>query len=463
MTILLLIILSIFIYFFLIIILRDKTSSIKVNINSINKPTFFPKNFLWGSATSSYQVEGYIKNNNWWEFEEKNNKNNIKSMHNFPQACMHRDKYKEDIQLMKEIGLNSYRFSLEWSRIEPEENFFDNEAIEHYSNVIDELIKNNIKPMITLHHFTNPLWFEKKGAFLNPDSTDIFLKYVNKVVNAYKDKVELWCTINEPSIYAVNGYFTGLYPPGLKDAKLTAKVYAKLLEIHSETYNLIKSVCPVSQVGLVINYIIFEPPHPLNLFDVVASRFFNESINNSQLEYLKSGKFKFFFPFIVNEQFISKNKDSFDFIGLNYYTRSFLKFRFNRKKMLEILITESKNGHSDMNWEIYPEGLYRALCFIKKYSNKPIYITENGIADYTDKKREAFIRDHIAVINKALEDGFDIKGYYYWSLLDNYEWGFGFDVKFGLIDVDFNTQERKIKHSSKIFRQITNDSNQLIN
>jgi beta-glucosidase len=441
------------VYFLLLFFYKDK--SITININSLNyiEDFKFPKNFLWGTSTSSYQIEGNIRNNNWWFFENNVSKKKIKTMHQYPQSCLHWEKYKEDIQIMKEIGLNSYRFSLEWSRIQPEENIYDESAIQHYSDIIDELIKNDIKPMVTLHHFTNPIWFEKKGAFLNVEASEIFLKYVEKVVITFKDRIELWCTFNEPSIYALNGYFTGLYPPGLKDAKKAAKVYGNILKTHNQTYNLIKSISPASQVGLVINYIIFEAPHSLNLFDVIADWFLNESINDSQLKYLQTGEFRFFFPLIVNEKMTTDHKESFDFIGLNYYTRSYLKFRLNKKKMFEVLISESKNGHSDLNWEIYPEGLYRALNRIKKYTDKPVYITENGIADTLDTKRSEFISDHIKVLIKALSDGYDIRGYYYWSLLDNYEWGFGFDAKFGLVEVDLDTQERKIKKSAKTYSE----------
>lgn len=443
-------------YFLLLFFYKDK--SIKLDLNSLsNNDDFkFPENFLWGTSTSSYQIEGNIRNNNWWFFENSINKKKIKikTMHQYPQSCLHWEKYEEDIQIMKQIGVNSYRFSLEWSRIEPQENTFDEIALQHYSDMIDELIKNEIKPMITLHHFTNPIWFEKKGAFLNDESTKLFINYVEKVFNTFKDRVELWCTFNEPSIYAFNGYFTGLYPPGLKDAKRAAKVYGKILRTHSETYDLIKSISPASQVGLVINYIIFEAPHPLNLFDVITARLLNESINDSQLKYLQTGEFRFFFPFIVSENLKTSNKESFDFIGLNYYTRSYLKFRLNKKKMFEVLISESKNGHSDLNWEIYPEGLYRAMNCIRKYTDKPIYITENGIADASDTKRSEFIKDHIKVLIKAISDGYDIRGYFHWSLLDNYEWGFGFDAKFGLVEVDLETHQRKIKKSAQTYSDI---------
>lgn len=441
-------------YFFLLFFYKDK--SITINLNALNNidDFRFPKNFLWGTSTSSYQIEGNIRNNNWWLFEANIQKKKIKTMHQYPESCLHWEKYKEDIQIMKRIGVNAYRFSLEWSRIQPEENVFDENAIQHYSDIIDELIKNDIKPMVTLHHFTNPIWFEEKGAFLNDEASKLFLNYIEQVIKAFKDRIELWCTFNEPSIYALNGYFTGLYPPGQKNVKIAAKVYGNILRTHSQVYNLIKSISPTSQVGLVLNYIIFEAPHPFNIMDVIAARYLNESINDSQLKYLQTGEFKFFFPLIVNEKFSTNHKESFDFIGLNYYTRSFLKFRLNKKKMFEVLISESKNGHSDLNWEIYPEGLYRALYRIKKFTDKPIYITENGIADALDTKRGKFITDHLNVLIKAIADGYDIRGYFHWTLLDNYEWVDGFDAKFGLVEVNLHTQERKIKESAKIYSEI---------
>lgn len=454
MFVLVILVIFFIIYILILLAFSDKTKFIKLDFNEIQPNSPFPSGFLWGAATSSYQVEGNITNNNWWEFELRE-KNRIRNtMHKYPDACKHIEKFEEDVKLMKEIGLNSYRFSLEWSKIQPEEKFFDDNAIRQYSDIIDLLIQNDIKPMITLHHFTNPLWFEKQGAFLNEKSTQLFLNYVKFVTEVLKDKVDLWCTINEPSIYAVNGYFTGFYPPGIRDANLTGKVLGNLLNTHAETYKLIKNISPSAQVGFVINYIIFEAPNPLNPFDVVAAKYFNQSINDSQLEFIKTGRFKFFFPFIVQHKLITNQKETFDFIGLNYYTRSFLKFRFNRKKMLEVLISESRNGHSDLNWEIYPEGLYRALLKIRKFTGKHIYITENGIADSSDSKRSDFIKDHLLVTKKALEDGFDIRGYFHWSLLDNYEWGHGFDAKFGLIKVDFETQKRNLKSSAYTYSDL---------
>jgi beta-glucosidase len=446
------------IYFGLCIGLRAPDLNLRFDYKKLKAiPWKFGKNFLWGSATAAYQVEGYCYNTNWNQFEsavDEQGKPKIHEGQKAGAACDEWNLYKEDIKLMKDISLNSYRFSVEWSKIEPQPGVFDETVLNHYEEEVDELLRNGIEPMVTLHHFTNPIWFEEKGAFLQEDSPETFVKFAEKVVKRLAPKVKLWCTINEPAIYAIFGYFTAEFPPAGKDAKQAARVYRNLLRAHTAAYKVMKKIQPESQVGLVVHVALFDPPHKWNLLDVIIARMLNKNMNESHFKYLVEGKFEFSMPGLVDEKYESDDKGAFDYIGLNYYTDHFRIFRpFEKEQFLEI--TKSPADQlTDMGWEIYPEGLYRSLKVIKRYTTKPIYITENGIADAADTKRAKYIEDHLLVLNKAIADGIDVRGFYYWSLMDNFEWAKGFAKRFGLYHVDFATQKRTLYEGSKKYTEI---------
>jgi beta-glucosidase len=458
LIILLVVVLLLIIYFGLILTFIDHNVGLRFDFNKLKKiPWKFGKDFMWGSATAAYQVEGNCFNTNWHQFEsavDEQGKPKIDDGQKAGAACDEWNLYKEDIKLMKDISLNSYRFSVEWSKIEPKPGEFDESVLDHYEQMVDEMIKNGVEPMVTLHHFTNPIWFEEKGGFLQDDSPAIFTRFSEKVVQRLGSKVKLWCTINEPAIYAVNGLFTGEFPPGLKDAKKAARVYLNMLHAHAASYKVIKKMKPEAQVGLVVHVALFDPPHRWNLIDVLIARMLNSNMNDTHFEYITRGRFEFSLPRIVNETFEGGEKDTFDYVGLNYYTNHYRVFKpFGKEQFVEITKVPT-NELTDMGWTIYPEGLYRSLKLIKRYTNKPIYITENGIADAADTKRGKYIEDHLLVVNKAIADGFNIRGYYYWSLLDNFEWAKGFNKRFGLYKVDFNTQKRTLYEGSKKYVEI---------
>jgi len=373
------------IYIGLILVFRDRDLNLRFDYKKLKSiPWKFGKNFLWGSATAAYQVEGYCYNTNWHQFEsavDAQGKPRIDEGQKAGAACDEWNLYKEDIKLMKDISLNSYRFSVEWSKIEPKPGEFDESALDHYEQFVDELIKNGIEPMVTLHHFTNPIWFEDKGAFLQEDSPEIFVRFTEKVVQRLGSRVKLWCTINEPAIYAIYGYFTAEFPPAGTNAKQAAKVYLNMLRSHTAAYRAIKKARPEALVGLVVHVALFEPPHKWNLLDVIIARMLNKNLNESHFQYLTQGRFQFSIPGMVNEVHTGEEKDAFDYIGLNYYTDHFRIFKpFAKEQFVEINKSPAEQL-TDMGWEIYPEGLYRSLKIIKRYTPKPIYITENGIAD----------------------------------------------------------------------------------
>jgi len=451
-----------FIYFGLLFWFRDREAGLRLDFGKLRKePWHFGKDFLWGSATSSYQVEGYCTSNNWFQFEsavDEKGQPRISKGQKAGAACDHWNRYKEDIQLMKELSLNAYRFSVEWSKIEPRQGEFDESALDHYEQVVDELLANGIEPMVTLHHFTNPVWFEEQGAFLQENSPDIFARFVERVVGRLGSKVKLWCTINEPSAYAFGGYFVGLFPPAKKNLRTAAVVLRNLLRAHTASYTSIKKIQPQSQVGLVVVMLIYDPPSRWNLLDVVFSRLLGRNMSDSHFTYLTEGRFKFSMLGLAGESYVSGIRDAFDFVGVNYYTRFLWKLRPYGKRKLDIVRKAPPERVTDMEWEIYPEGLYRVLKQVTRYTSKPIYITENGIADDSDTKRAKFIEDHLLVLNKAVADGMNIKGYFYWSLLDNFEWAHGFEKRFGLYHVDYAAQKRTLREGSRKYPEIIQQS-----
>ncbi len=442
--------------------LRDPLSNLRWNLEKLKGiPWHFGRDFLWGSATAAHQVEGNCFNNNWYRFEsavDEQGKPKILNGQKAGLACDHWNRYKDDIQLMKDISLNSYRFSMEWSKIEPRQGEFDQAALDHYEQVVDDLLSKGIEPMVTLHHFTNPLWFEDAGAFMQDDSPEIFTRFAERVVRQLGSKVKLWCTINEPAIYAIFGYFTGEFPPALNDARKAAVVYRNMLRAHTAAYNTIKKLKPEDKVGLVVHVALFEPLHGWNIMDVLVARLLNRNMNESHFEYLVKGRFSFSIPGLVNEKYQDPQPGAFDFVGLNYYTHYARIFKPLGKEQFVEVTTAPPERLTDMGYEIYPEGLYRCLKMISRYTPKPIYVTENGIADAADTRRAKYIEDHMLVLNKALADGIPVKGYFYWSMLDNFEWAFGFERRFGLYRVDFNTQKRTLYEGSRKLTEIIRQS-----
>jgi beta-glucosidase len=417
-----------------------------------NAPWLPDGDFLWGSATSSHQVEGNCTNNNWYAFESavaEDGRPRILNGQKAGLACDHWNRYEEDIRLMQALHLNAYRFSIEWSKVEPEPGKFDDKALDHYVQVVDALLAAGIAPMVTLHHFTDPLWFTAQGAFLQENAPETFARYVAQVVARLGNQVKFYCTVNEPSIYAMQGYLQAHFPPAVKDPRSAGIVFRNLLRAHTAAYRTIKKLQPAAQAGLAAALLIYDPPNRWNLPDAYLARAYNRSLNAVQLAYLVHGYFRFDIPGVPVLSYQDEASDAFDFFGLNYYSRSFKKFSLLNAGHAGDVTKAPPDKRTDMGWEIYPEGLYRCLKFISGYTSKPIYITENGIADDGDTKRAQFIEDHLLVMNRAMAEGMNIRGYFYWSLMDNFEWTFGFKKRFGLYRVDYTTQKRTLREGSR--------------
>lgn len=407
----------------------------------------FPKEFYWGAATSSHQVEG--NNHNDWSEWEKNNAERLAKeagerwqkwqQEKFPEmfdpqnyisgrACDHYNRYEEDFDIAKLLGHNTHRFSIEWSRIEPEEGKFNEKEIEHYQKVIDALRERGIEPFVTLWHWTNPLWIRDIGGWENKKTVDYFIRYVDKIQRSLKS-VSFWITFNEPEIYTNMSYLKGVWPPQKKNIFSYLRIFKNLIKAHRGAYKEIKKNNINAKIGIAKNNIYFEA-------------YQNELINIL---------LKKFIDWWQNFYFLNRIKNYQDFIGLNHYFHNRINYGFNKNE---------NNIVSDLGWELYPEAIYYALKDLEKY-NKQIYITENGLADMADEKRTWFIKESLKNIHKAIQEGVDIRGYLYWSLLDNFEWDKGFWPRFGLVEIDYlpdgkagKTLERKIRPSAYKYAKI---------
>lgn len=417
----------------------------------LNKVLKFPKDFYWGVATSSHQVEGG-NHNDWTEWEKEkarmqaekggstfikpNKKEKVllgeaRKLDNYIscRACDHYNKYEEDFDIAKSLNQNAHRFSIEWSRVEPEEGKFNEKEIEHYKKVVKALRARGIEPFITLWHYTHPVWFNKQGGWTSPKAKDLFLRYTEKIVSALKDDVKFWITYNEPETVIRNAYLLGVRPPHKKSIFKAFKALNTLIKTHNEAYDLIHNIDKDAKVGCAESLVYFESYNNLP-HNLLAKKI---------LEYWRNGKF---IPKIISKS---------DFIGLQYYFHS--RVRINPFKSWKWFQFNDNKKITDMGWEIYPEGIYHVLKSLKKY-NLPIVITENGLADFEDKYRADFIKDHLFWVHKAIKEGVDVKGYLYWSFMDNFEWESGFWPRFGLVEVDYKTLERKIRPSAKVYAEI---------
>lgn len=381
----------------------------------------FPNGFLWGSAVSSYQVEGGIDNNDWAQAARE------KKVPLASAACDHYNRFEEDFDIAKKLNQNAHRFSVEWARIEPEEGRWNFEAIEHYREILTALRKRNIEPFITLWHFTLPLWFSKKGGWVNKKSVACFVRYSSFIADQYKDLIKFWITINEPTIYASHSYITGKWPPQKKKRIISYfRVTRNLIKAHKRTYEAIKEIDTSARIGIAKNNAYFEA-------------YQNKSVNRI-LKRLADKNWNF--------RFLDSVKQHQDFIGLNHYHHNRINFGFNKNENKIV---------SDMGWELYPEAMYYVLCGLRKYK-KPIYVLENGLADAKDEKREWFIEETLKNVHRAIKEGARVKGYFYWSLLDNFEWADGYRPKFGLVEVDFKTQKRTIRPSAYEYSKICREN-----
>jgi len=391
--------------------------------DSAQLPSFrFPNDFIWGAATSSHQVEGGNRFNDWSESEREG-----RVPHPSGPACRHYELFREDFDLARAWGHNAHRFSIEWSRVQPGEDTWDKKALDHYVNVVDALRDRGMEPLVTLHHFTNHSWFSRRGGWLWKEAPAVFSRYAERVVQAIGSRVRFWLTINEPTVYVRQGYIEGEWPP-FKHRKWRQAHSAlrNLAKAHRMSYRSLHDVLPAALVSFAHNAPVVQPCRASAWSDQMVALVRDFVLN------------RLFFRLI--------GEDTLDFVALNYYTRMVVRSQGNiTNRILGAVCREHSHAGqgpvSKIGWESYPQGLDEILRRFGR-SGLPLLVTENGIATDDETLRTSFIQEHLEVILDAIKSGANVMGYLYWTLMDNFEWTDGLNVPFGLAAVDFETQRR---------------------
>ena len=398
-------------------------------------------NFYWGASVASHQVEGGMVNQ-WSEWELKNanhlanaehedlrklsNWKEIEDRVSSPENYIsgrgvdHYNRYEEDFDILEKLNLNSFRFTIEWSRVQPEEGKWDAAALNHYKKYIKSLKSRGIEPFFNIWHWTVPLWFEKKGGFEKRANLKYFAKFVEKISDELLDDIQFVITLNETNVYATLSYFEGIWPPQKKNFLRTTSVYWNLMRAHKKAWNIIKEKHPDIQIGVAQQLVNIQPARPDNILDEIVTRAIR---------------------YIWNWWWLNRISGYQDFIGFNYYFTNYYR-GFKR-----INLAKPAN---DLGWYMNPQGILPILQKLSThYPGKPIIITENGVADEKDEYRQWWIGETMKAIETAKAEGINVRGYLHWSLLDNFEWAYGWWPKFGLVSVDRkNNMKREIKESA---------------
>lgn len=404
----------------------------------------FPRDFLWGASTASHQVEGGTVNQ-WsvWELAHAQelahtakkrlgwlpNWNSISDKAKDPNNYVsgrgvdHFNRYEEDFDILNKLNMNAFRFGVEWSRLQPEKDTWNIEAIEHYRRYIAALKKRGIEPVLNLWHWTMPTWFTELGAFEKSNNLVYWDAFVERIIKEYGKDLRYILTINEPNVYASFGYLTGEWVPERKEPWIFLNVYWNLTRAHRRAYTLIKRLQPDIQVGVATQLANIQAKRPHEILDIVATKWMR---------------------YFWNWWFVNQIKRHQDFVGFNYYFTDY--YRVGRR-------VNPKLPVNDLGWYMEPEGLYPIIMRLWSHYNKPIIVTENGVADEKDQYRQWWLQESIIALERAMSEGADVRGYLHWSLLDNFEWKYGWWPKFGLVAVDRKTMKRTIRPSAIWFAE----------
>lgn len=430
----------------------------------------FPDGFLWGAATSAYQIEGSplaggAGESNWHRYTHGQGGDTGDV------ACDHYRRYEEDVALMKEIGLGAYRFSIAWSRVQPKGKGRPNrKGIDFYGRLVDVLLEKGIRPCATLYHWDHPATLDENGGWLSPDMPRRFADYAHILYGSLGDRVSMWMTLNEPWVVAHAGFMAGVHPPGRRSVADTALASKHLLLAHGLAVRAARDEGR-SPIGLVVN---IEPkdaasddPDDLGArerADVYMNRqylapLYREGPPEGLREIYGDG-----WPGFTSED-LAVISETVDFLGINYYTRAIVRRYDSVLPDRADSVKQEGAEHTETGWEVFPEGLTRTLLRIKEQcGDVPLYVTENGIAlpdpqkvkgeTLNDSRRIAYYRDHLRAVHAAIEQGADVRGYFAWSLLDNLEWSQGFSKRFGLVHVDFESGRRTLKESARFYTDV---------
>lgn len=395
----------------------------------------FPDGFLWGCATAAHQVEGGNHGSDWWEFERRGG---IRTGDSSDPACDHYHRFREDFRQLSELGNNAHRLSIEWSRIEPIEGEFDLREVAHYREVLAALKGLGMAPMVTLHHFTSPAWFARRGGWSASGAAEAWLPFVRRVATELGDLVSQWCTLNEPNIYAYQGWVAGEFPPGRRgDLAGMLRVLGNFQRAHEAAYRELHRLTPDVPVGIAQHRWLMLPAGRGPLDRLAAA-----TLETVMRSWPAAGRLRR----VVDAPS--------DYVGLNHYSASLVRFDPHRPgQAFARRFNPSWLPESDFGWSINAEWLGRALLDLGGLG-KPVYVTENGVASADDAVRRRYVLDAVGQVWQAIELGVDVRGYFHWTSIDNFEWAHGYSMRFGLIAVDPKTQERTLKPSAELFARI---------
>ncbi|GAB4475470.1 MAG: glycoside hydrolase family 1 protein [Anaerolineae bacterium] len=415
----------------------------------------FPADFLWGTATAAHQVEGDNRYNDWWQWEQGGGGRIFRDQVSGRACEWWAGRAEEDIERMAALNTRAHRLSIEWSRIEPAEGRWNTSALDRYREILKAMRAAGIQPMVTLHHFTNPLWVAERGGWLHPDAPAWFRRYVQRVVGYLSDLVDTWCTINEPNVYAARSYFQGLWPPGVSDMSQYFRVVYHLLEAHVAAYDVLHAEQAQARVGLA-KHMVRWMPRSSSALDRWAARTLDNAFNGLTLNALSMGRWQ---PLVGKKLELPRWRGTLDWIGLNYYFRYDAAFSLQALKQLGITFGVRPDAQvlGPEGWgEIDYDGLFVLIKRLHRQFGLPIYITENGVPDDKDRLRPAFILQSLQRVWKTVMHNIPVRGYFFWSLLDNFEWAEGYDPRFhfGLYAVDFETQARELRRSGELYGRI---------
>lgn len=394
----------------------------------------FPEGFLWGASTGAYQVEGGNVNSDWWKWEGE--LGHISDGSRSGLASDHYRRHEEDFDLAAKMNNNAHRLSIEWARIEPREGVWNEDEVEHYRQVMTSLRRRGMKVMLTLWHFSLPQWFADKGGWEHPLAAHWFARYARFVAERLGELVDFWNTMNEPNVYVTQGYLSGGWPPQKKNFFKTMYVGWILTRAHRAAYRALHRTLDRPgrriQVGLAQNVLSIEAYRLHSLKDYLATRIIDWWWNHSIYTFTRG---------------------THDFLGLNYY------FHYRLKKFgwpptaFFVEVRRERRDVSDVGWELNPAGIFKVLKDFENYG-LPIYVTESGLPSANDDRRKRFLVATLKEIYHAIHSGVDVRGYFFWSLIDNWEWEKGFAAKFGLVEVDFQTQKRTPRGSYSVYAEI---------
>lgn len=380
--------------------------------------------FLWGAATSAHQVEGNNIHNDWWQWERQQSDRIQSGL-----ASDHYRRFREDFILARELGHTAHRFSIEWSRLEPAPGQWNERAMVHYREVLQELRRQGLVPVVTLHHFTLPVWAAAAGGWENPQTIAAFVRYTERVAEQLGELAQMWITINEPVVYVLEAYWHKRWPPQQRSIRRMWRVFRNLAQAHRLSYLALHKRRPGARVGVAKHWLAVKPARPTRRTDRVAAIVTDWGFN------------RFFYRL---------TRGTHDFIGVNYYQAVERRWDIWPWRWIAAVWDGLR---SELEWPIRPEGLEQVLLSLRAW-RLPIYVTENGVADASDQLRPDFIREHLRAVERAQAAGADVRGYFHWSLLDNFEWAEGFTPRFGLVAVDFATQARRPRPSAYVLRAI---------